>query len=91
MSTLRKLSQKIKDMNKVVTTCIQHAVWLNQLMVTLPVQEWTPSFQTEVTCHVTPSVHSLFHEQKGTNASETGQADRRFRAVYELFNYFYRN
>ena len=57
-------------------------------MVALPVQEWTPPFQTEATCHMTPSVHSLFHEQKGTNASETGQADR---AVYELFNYFYRN
>ena len=60
-------------------------------MVALPVQEWTPPFETEATCHVTPSAHSLFHEQKGTNASETGQADRRYRAVYELFNYFYRN
>ena len=50
MLTLRKLSQKIKDMNKFVTMCIQ-----------------------------------------GTNASETGQADRRYRAVYELFSYFYRN
>ena len=57
-------------------------------MVALPVQEWTPPFQTEATCHMTPSAHSLFHEQKGTNTSETGQADR---AVYELFNYFYRN
>ena len=62
-----------------------------KIMVALPVQEWTPAFETEATCHVTPSVHSLFHEQKGTNASETGQADRRYRAVYELFNYFYRN
>ena len=44
-------------------------------MVALPVQEWTPPFQTEVTCHVTPSTHSLFHEQKGTNTSETGQAE----------------
>ena len=60
-------------------------------MVALPVQEWTPPFQTEATCHVTPSSHSLFHEQKGTNPSETGQADRRYRALYELFNYFYRN
>ena len=62
-------------------------------MVALPVQEWTPPFQTEATCHVTPSACSLFHEQKGTNASGTGQADRRYRAlhVYELFNYFYRN
>ena len=59
--------------------------------VALAVQEWTLSFQTQATCHVTPSVHSLFHEQKGTNASETGQADRRYRAVYELFNYFYKN
>ena len=57
-------------------------------MVALPVQEWTPPFQTEATCHMTPSAHSLFHEQKGTNTSETGQADR---VVYELFNYFYRN
>ena len=57
-------------------------------MVALPVQEWTPPFQTEATCHMTPSAHSLFHEQKGTNTSETGQADS---AVYELFNYFYRN
>ena len=56
-------------------------------MVALYVQEWTPPFQTEAT----PSTHSLFHEQKGTNASETGQAGRRYRAVYELFNYFYRN
>ena len=48
-------------------------------MVALPVQEWTPPFQTEATCHVTPSAHSLFLEQKGTNASETGQADRRYR------------
>ena len=60
-------------------------------MFALPVQEWTRPFQTEATCHLTPSTHSLFHEQKGTNASETGQADRRHRAVYELFNYFYRN
>ena len=60
-------------------------------MVALPVQEWTRPFQTEATCHVTPTAHSLFHEQKGTNASETGQADRLYRAVYELFNYFYRN
>ena len=57
-------------------------------MVALPVQEWTPPLQTEATCHVTPSTHSLFHEQKGTNASETCKADRRYRAVYELFNYF---
>ena len=60
-------------------------------MVALPVQEWTPPFQTEVTCHVTPSAHSLFHEQEGTNALETGQDDRRYRAAYELCNYFYRN
>ena len=60
-------------------------------MFAFPVQEWTPPFQTEATCHVTPSARSLFHEQKGTNASETCQADRRYRAVYELFNYFYRN
>ena len=52
-------------------------------MVALPVQEWTRPFQTEATCHVTPTAHSLFHEQKGTNASETGQADRLYRAVYE--------
>ena len=92
MLTLRKLSQKIKDMNKFVTMCIQHAVWLNnQNYGALAVQEWTPSFQTEATCHVTPSAHSLFHEQKGTNASETGQADRRYRAGYEFFNDFYRN
>ena len=45
-----------------------------KIMVALPVQEWT--FKTEATCHVTPSIRSLFHEQKGTNASETGQADR---------------
>ena len=32
-------------------------------MIALPVQEWTPPFQTEATCHVTPSTHSLFHEQ----------------------------
>ena len=56
-------------------------------MVALPVQEWTPSFQTEATCHVTPSMHSLFHEQKGTNASETGQADRRYRAAYDILDY----
>ena len=60
-------------------------------MVALPVEEWTPPFQTEATCPVTPSARSLFHEQKGTNASETGQADRWYRAVYELFNYFYKN
>ena len=30
-------------------------------MVALPVQEWTPSFQTEATCHMTPRAHSLFH------------------------------
>ena len=69
MLTLRKLSQKIKDMNKFVTMCIQHAVWLNQnselkIMVALHVQEWTPQFQTEATCHVTPSTHSLFHCRK---------------------------
>ena len=93
MLTLRKLSQKIKDMNKFVTMYIQHAVGLNQSKNygPLAVQEWTPSFQTEATCHVTPSAHSLFHQQKGTNASETGQADRRYRAVHEIFNYFYRN
>ena len=62
-----------------------------KIMIALPVQEWTPAFKTVATCHVTPSAPSLFHEQKGTNASETGQADRRYRAVYELFNYFYRN
>ena len=60
-------------------------------MFAQPVQEWTHPFQTEVTCHMTPSAHSLFHEQKGTNASKTRQADRRYRVVYELFNYFYRN
>ena len=81
MLTLKKLSQKIKDMNKFVTAC----------SLALPAQEWTPPFQIEATCHMTSSAHSLFHEQKGTNASETGQADRRYRAVYELFNYFYRN
>ena len=62
-----------------------------KIMVALPVQKWTPPFQTEATCHITPSVHSLFQEQKGTNALETGQADRRYRAVYELFNNFYSN
>ena len=62
-----------------------------KVMVGLPVQEWTPAFEAEATCHVTPSACSLFHEQKGTNASETGQADRRYRAVYELFSYFYSN
>ena len=51
-------------------------------MVALPVQESTPPFQTEATCHVTPSTHSLFHKQKETNASETGQAVRQYRAVY---------
>ena len=35
-----------------------------KIMVALPVREWTPPFKTEVTCHVTPSVRSLFHEQK---------------------------
>ena len=60
-------------------------------MVALNVQEWTPQFQTEATCHMTPNTHSLFHERKGTNASESGQAGRLYRAVYELFNYFYRN
>ena len=62
-------------------------------MIALPVQEWTPASETEATCHVTPSARSLFHEEKGTDASETDQADRRYRAVhvYELFNYFYRN
>ena len=35
-------------------------------MVALPVREWTSPFQTEATCHMTPSAHSLFHEQKGT-------------------------
>ena len=33
-------------------------------MVALPVQEWTPPLQTEVTCHVTPSMHSLFQSRK---------------------------
>ena len=86
MLTLRKLSQKIKDMNKFLTMCIQHAVCKNYDC--FPVQKWTPPFQTEGICHVTPNMHSLFHEQKGTNALETGQADS---SVYELFNYFYRN
>ena len=49
MLTLRKLSQKIKDMNKFVTMCIQRAVCKNY---------GCPP------CHVTPSVHSLFQKQK---------------------------
>ena len=32
-----------------------------------------------------------FTRAKRNQASETDQADRRYRAVYELFNYFYRN
>ena len=44
---------------------ISDLVWLNQnsraeIMVAPPVQEWTPPFQTEATCHMTPSAHSLF-------------------------------
>ena len=35
-------------------------------MVAFPVREWTPPFQTEATCHVTPSARSLFHKQEGT-------------------------
>ena len=69
--------------------CIQHAVCKNYGCP--PCTKMDSPFQTEATCHMTPSVHSLFHEQKETNALEIGQADRRYRAVYELFNYFYRN
>ena len=35
-------------------------------MVAHPVLEWTPSVQSEVTCHVTPSILPLFHEHKET-------------------------
>ena len=34
---------------------------------------------------------SSFLQAERNYASETGQADRRYRAVYELFNYFHRN
>ena len=46
MLTLRRLSQKIKDTNKVVTTCIQHAVWLNQ---NSSKKELTPQRQARLT------------------------------------------
>ena len=60
-------------------------------MVALPVRDWTPPI---------PNRDDLSRDTKRTYsfpgagknyASETGQADRRYRAVYELFNYFYRN
>ena len=36
-----------------------------------------------LTCHVTSITPPLFHKLKAP-ASETGRADRRYRAVYEL-------
>ena len=44
----------------------------------------------DMTCHMTSCACSLFPEQE-FSASETGWAGRRYRAEYELFNYFYRN
>ena len=42
-----------------------------------------------VTCH--PRRVSSFLQVERNYASEAGQADRRYRAVYELFNYFHKN
>ena len=58
-----------------------------KIRVANPVCEWTPRVH-HVTCHVTPGLCPLFHEQKGTTPQIQA---RRYRAVYELFNYFHRN
>ena len=56
-----------------------------------PLTEIWISPNPNLTCQVTSIMHPLIHQAGDLEALETGRADRRYRAEYELFNYFYRN
>ena len=52
--------------------------------------EWTPPNPSRLNQSRDPRRSLSFSRAERNHASETGQADRRYRAVFELFNNFYR-